>query len=784
MQRDLAWSAEKKMASSSGTPAQTCLKCWHEGVEELERSENLSVPKSVLPVALFVASASTRRQTPGLCQRHDTAPIDSEQLLERSVDTVGSCLDKVCNLFPQLHHDIRLLHHARDTVRLLADHASLPDTLLCSCCSALSAALNAPQFWSQAVELPPKLLEMCRNCLARAPDDEDDDPVVESLALLTRMVIQDELAVSLCEESLIETLLATARTRAPSRQAAGLEAMAALMRQRPLGYGRKLVAAMPGLHEAKNHPWLCAVRYMFACDTQATSMTHVLTLEAWWPRARRAGFFAEHWEHTPVTWRANTSAQGWPRISKSDIRLVLSGVHIPALCNMAFDAWEEVCAVVPTPLQLQRDVTLVKVPQTSGGTAAVQHHDVDATTQTRPIKRRRVQDQEVIGPPGRETDATECMSAFSNGFTISIRAMERRLGPVAALCHELQRTFGQVVVANLYYTPAAQQGLPLHYDDHWYDDVVGVPPILCCSLFDRSVFVLQLVGRKLWRTAAGVDGATLPVLYEPRQRPDPAALGQMLTFDLQPGDVLYVPRGCAHQALADAGSASLHITIGVEVEACYTWEGLLLVAMNSTVRHLMSLVAPGSALCPLDQSCTDTTHAGCRLLRGTVSGLQALGTKSGETTCSCARQCRARRLLRSACLETSLTVDRLSTILGAVRPCLVRYVSSHACQDEFDADWLSLVPHVDFKGAIAGAAVQRTVLQSFTQHDWDWPSLVEGLFAAAQHNAVQIISGFRTFRSAHFRVREQIGRFFVALSHNQMAVEAAGHQDHAITMPP
>ena len=47
------------------------------------------------------------------------------------------------------------------------------------------------------------------------------------------------------------------------------------------------------------------------------------------------------------------------------------------------------------------------------------------------------------------------------------------------------------------------------------------------------------------------------------------------TFDLHPGDVAYIPRGCAHQASSAAG-VSLHVTLGI---LSYTWTELLIEAV-------------------------------------------------------------------------------------------------------------------------------------------------------------------------------------------------------------
>jgi len=46
---------------------------------------------------------------------------------------------------------------------------------------------------------------------------------------------------------------------------------------------------------------------------------------------------------------------------------------------------------------------------------------------------------------------------------------------------------------------------------------------------------------------------------------------------LGPGDVFYLPRGVAHAATAacDGGEASVHVTVGVDLDLALTWQGTL-----------------------------------------------------------------------------------------------------------------------------------------------------------------------------------------------------------------
>jgi lysine-specific demethylase/histidyl-hydroxylase NO66 len=118
---------------------------------------------------------------------------------------------------------------------------------------------------------------------------------------------------------------------------------------------------------------------------------------------------------------------------------------------------------------------------------------------------------------------------------------------ISNVCSELlkQQTFGCLVGANCYLTPPGSQGLAPHYDD-------------------IEAFVLQLEGRKRWR------------IYNPRSSLPREHSGDLLHSEigspvmevlLQPGDLLYFPRGWIHEACTQEDEASTHLTIST-YQAC------------------------------------------------------------------------------------------------------------------------------------------------------------------------------------------------------------------------
>jgi hypothetical protein len=106
--------------------------------------------------------------------------------------------------------------------------------------------------------------------------------------------------------------------------------------------------------------------------------------------------------------------------------------------------------------------------------------------------------------------------------------------------------------ANIYLTPSSAKGFHPHYDSH-------------------DVFVAQVEGSKHWML---YDTPLALPLRRQEFDPKETACGALSQeFDLDPGDVVYIPRGLMHDArTAEGGGHSLHITFG----ALFTsWTDLL-----------------------------------------------------------------------------------------------------------------------------------------------------------------------------------------------------------------
>ncbi len=175
---------------------------------------------------------------------------------------------------------------------------------------------------------------------------------------------------------------------------------------------------------------------------------------------------------------------------------------------------------------------------------------------------------------GYKPDLPDVQSACAHGKTLLLTAMEHRWPAAAVMGRRLEAFFGCPVHTNLYLTPPGARGLPAHYDPD-------------------EVFILQIDGHKHWRFY-GV-ARDFPLLNDKAAvRKEPLGAPTLETF-LQPGDLLYIPRGHIHEAFT-TDSNSLHLTVGVKV---FRWVDLLRQALadaaDADVRFRQSL--PRGLLC-------------------------------------------------------------------------------------------------------------------------------------------------------------------------------------------
>ncbi|KAD6454536.1 hypothetical protein E3N88_09242 [Mikania micrantha] len=173
-------------------------------------------------------------------------------------------------------------------------------------------------------------------------------------------------------------------------------------------------------------------------------------------------------------------------------------------------------------------------------------------------------------------DVLRCQEAYNDGYTFALRGMEFRFKDIAAVSEGLSNLFGQPSTGvNMYLTPPNSQGLARHRDDH-------------------CVLVCQIRGVKRWKIFPN-PCPQLPRLYEnvdylvdlDCENGDEMIDGYK-EFLLREGDILYIPRGFPHEACTIMdnderdGNAefSLHLTLAIEIEPPFEWEGFVHVALH------------------------------------------------------------------------------------------------------------------------------------------------------------------------------------------------------------
>ncbi|WP_415974980.1 cupin domain-containing protein [Rhodococcus sp. 077-4] len=145
-----------------------------------------------------------------------------------------------------------------------------------------------------------------------------------------------------------------------------------------------------------------------------------------------------------------------------------------------------------------------------------------------------------------QVDSGAVLAEFAAGNTLVLQGLHRLWPPLIHFVGDLVREIGHPVQVNSYITPAASQGFSPHYDVH-------------------DVFVVQIAGTKRWTVHSPVHVHPLNDQPWSDRRPEveEQALGMPeLDVVLEPGDVLYLPRGWIHSAQA-LGDTTVHLTVGV-----------------------------------------------------------------------------------------------------------------------------------------------------------------------------------------------------------------------------
>lgn len=163
-----------------------------------------------------------------------------------------------------------------------------------------------------------------------------------------------------------------------------------------------------------------------------------------------------------------------------------------------------------------------------------------------------------------EVAARDLYRAVQDGHTVMLDSIDRYWLPAADLAAELGEAFSARVKVNVYMTPPGFQGAPIHPDI-------------------QDVFVLQMEGAKEWYIYDEVAYEPVESLehihfldHPPLAYPEEPPLAERTL--LEKGDLLYLPRGVVHRAVAPATTPSLHLTVCVNT---FYWVDLLKAAVEA-----------------------------------------------------------------------------------------------------------------------------------------------------------------------------------------------------------
>lgn len=133
------------------------------------------------------------------------------------------------------------------------------------------------------------------------------------------------------------------------------------------------------------------------------------------------------------------------------------------------------------------------------------------------------------------------LADMRDGGTLVLDQLHRREPKLALLCRLLGQQLGHNFQTNLYLTPPHGKGFTPHWDNH-------------------DVFVLQVVGSKRWQIER--ERRVFPKKGDTMGDDGRELRGDLYSFTLKQGDMIYIPRGFVHAA--ECGSEpSLHITLGL-----------------------------------------------------------------------------------------------------------------------------------------------------------------------------------------------------------------------------
>lgn len=149
------------------------------------------------------------------------------------------------------------------------------------------------------------------------------------------------------------------------------------------------------------------------------------------------------------------------------------------------------------------------------------------------------------GAPTQQPDAARVTALLKNGASLLLNDIDSFNPGMTAIARALEGVLESRVQANLYCSSRERQAFPSHFDSH-------------------DVYALHVEGEKLWRIYQGrLDNPVAhPAFQGQPQEFHEQAKGEIAAeILLKPGDLLYIPRGLYHDAIAQT-DGTVHVAFG------------------------------------------------------------------------------------------------------------------------------------------------------------------------------------------------------------------------------
>ena len=143
-------------------------------------------------------------------------------------------------------------------------------------------------------------------------------------------------------------------------------------------------------------------------------------------------------------------------------------------------------------------------------------------------------------------DPAKVRDYLQKGATLVANDIDHLSAGLTAFSSCMEKALGGKVQGNLYCSSKRRQGFAAHFDTH-------------------DVYAVHVEGTKTWHIYEGcaADPIAHPMFKTlGREHHDKAKGKLLMDVKMEPGDLLYLPRGQYHDALADEGGA-VHIAFGV-----------------------------------------------------------------------------------------------------------------------------------------------------------------------------------------------------------------------------